>query len=68
VDPAPGGRLPAPLLDRARTLLDRLEAVTTTIEQRRNTVAGELSRLAPPRPRASSYASWDDGAEVDVTG
>jgi hypothetical protein len=65
---APAGSLPAALADRARPLLARLEQLTTAIEERRDALAGELSRLAPPRPRASSYGSWDDGAGLDITG
>jgi len=68
LDPPPVGALPDDLMDRARVVLVRLEAVTSIIEQRRDDLAGELSRLARPRPRASCYASWDSGAALDVNG
>jgi hypothetical protein len=56
------------LLDRARALTARLQLATSIVQERRDAVAGELSRLCPPRPKLSSYASWDDGAGLDVSG
>jgi hypothetical protein len=68
MEPAPQGPLPEQLLSRARILGGRLDLTASAVQERRNTLAAELSRLAPPRPTVSSYTSWGDGQRLDICG
>jgi hypothetical protein len=60
--------LPARVTDRAQSLITQVADLAARIEQRRDAVAAELSRLARPRARTSSYAGWAEGTALDVTG
>ena len=64
--PMPAVVVPAGLETRRREVLDRLAAATRAAERRRDELAAELARLAPPVTRPA--ASYTDGATLDVVG
>ena len=66
VPPMPQGAFPAALESRRREVLERLADATAAAERRRDELAVELARLAPPSTRPPG--SYGDGATLDVVG
>ncbi len=64
--PMPDAAFPAGLEARRRQVLDRLAVATAAAERRRDHIAAELARLAPPVTRPAG--SYRDGATLDVVG
>lgn len=62
------GIVPAGLLARAATTLDRLQQLTRQAETHRDAIAGELASLCRPKRRLPCGHGYEMGAVLDVAG